>query len=687
MNTQLKRMLSVMLSLVMIFTAAPWSIERASAAGETILNNGDFEDGNTIWKSKVDTTKGADGTVSVQGGIGTDGGRGLLFDIKNDGTVVNAIYLYQELTNLAAPTGTTFTLTFDAKVSGVDSYTFQRIWLRSSVANVNMGSQYNSVNIGTEWQTYTITITTTAEIGADTSGARLMFQTGNTRSQAFQLYLDNVALKIVEPPILANGDFEAGGDSWSLKVDTGKAANGTASIKTGYGTDGSKGILFDMVSDGTAVNAMYMTQDLTGLVVPAGTTFTLTFDAKVTGVESYNFQRIWLRSGAANVNMGAEYNAVTITGSEWQTYTVVITTTQAIGTDTNGAKLMFQTGNTGSKDFQLYLDNVALREHTDCSDIDTDSNHNCDICGKTMGSHTWVDGECNCGAKVSATVGGTQYDNLQDAVDAAIEAGSTVILTENATETITVDAGETLTLDLNGKTLAKLVVNGTFYGIDSSTKDYTNTNYGKIAVIEGNVAAIHRVDDAAKAHVYNGYAAYKDADNAYSFHYFEVKIASVVLRPTVAGIGYKLYLAGNTQIKELLDADNAFGVKVYIKDHENNGVSASAGANAFAVGAQTKMVMIDNIMSSNNEAAENATYGTMKICVDAYLQIGGEKVDVSFTSGKSLRDVVETANGKLGTYNDVQTNALKTMYTDCKMSNEAFKDWNISNIADLVNGN
>jgi len=315
-----------------------------------------------------------------------------------------------------------------------------------------------------------------------------------------------------------------------------------------------------------------------------------------------------------------------------------------------------------------------------CADKTGDSDHNCDVCGKKLGEHTFVSGSCECGAKVSAVVDGVEYDSLQDAVNAAVTSGKTLKLTENAAE-IVVESGKTLTLDLNGKTVEKLIANGTFYGIDTATKDYNNTNYGVIKVIEGNVEPITKVDDGSKAHIYYGYAACQ-GDEGYSFNYFEIKIASVVLRPTESGIGYKLNLAGNAQVKALLDETDAFGVTVYVEGHENSGKSAAAGSSAFEVGTQTKMVMIKNILASS-DAQTDAANGAMKICVKAYIQLGEEKVEISYAQGRSLRDVMESMNGKLGGYDDVQKKALKAMYDNNNMNAEAFKDWKIENIANL----
>ena len=287
--------------------------------------------------------------------------------------------------------------------------------------------------------------------------------------------------------------------------------------------------------------------------------------------------------------------------------------------------------------------------------------------------------------KISASINGVPYDSLQKAVELSLNNYAYLSLQEDALDTtIVIPEDKFLLLDLNGHTLGKVISNGGLYAIDNSTRDYTNENYGKILVAEGNVASIQRTDDTTKGHAYNGFAAYWEGTSV-SFHYFEIKIASVVLRASETGLGYKMHMAGNAQVKALLNESDAFGVTVYLDGHEDNGKSASAGAGTFQVGEQTKMVMIKNILCGNS-AEENAAYGQMKICVKGYIQLGDQKIEITYAAGRSLRDMVETANGKLGTYDDVQTSALKAMYVAYDLGNTAFAEWSTGNIAALVNG-
>ena len=286
---------------------------------------------------------------------------------------------------------------------------------------------------------------------------------------------------------------------------------------------------------------------------------------------------------------------------------------------------------------------------------------------------------------VCAVVGGVAYSDMQVAVSAAINSGEILKLVEDATSAVvTVDSGKNLKLDLNGKNLGKLVASGTVNVMDSATKVYTNTKYGKIAIIDGDVDNIYRTDDGSKEHAYTGYAKLSD-DTGYSFHYFEAKIASVTLRPTDAGIGYKLHLAGNAQVKAMLDTDDAFGVSVYKKDSDKK-LSAHAGADAFNAGEQTKLVMIKNILTEDNVAG-NAENIDVRLCVDAYLNINGETIAVTYNSGKTMREVIvgvdESLKSNPGSFTQVQKDALKTMYTKYELGDAAY-GMSLTNIAALT---
>ena len=290
-----------------------------------------------------------------------------------------------------------------------------------------------------------------------------------------------------------------------------------------------------------------------------------------------------------------------------------------------------------------------------------------------------TDGEQNV-----ATVGGQEYASVQEAVNAAVENGGTVVLQSSNDETITVAADKELFIDFNGNTVGEITVNGTLYGIDATTKDYTAEPLKVKVSGDGTVAPVYKVDDSSKAHAYAGYAAKVDGEGYATFNYFELKITNVTLRPGDAGIGYKLYLAGNANVKEMLDAEDAFGVRVYRADKSVGGATGYAGADAFQVGTQTKMVMIKNILSDAAEAVgQNATNLDVKLCVEAYMNIGGEKMQIAYTTGMNLREVLVAVNATVSSLDDVQKGELGTMYEKYNLGNAAY-GLAISNIAGLV---
>lgn len=286
---------------------------------------------------------------------------------------------------------------------------------------------------------------------------------------------------------------------------------------------------------------------------------------------------------------------------------------------------------------------------------------------------------------VSATVGDKEYASVQEAVNAAVENGGTVVLQSSTDETITVAADKELFIDFNGNTVGEIVVNGTLYGIDTTTKDYTAEPLKVKVSGDGTVAPIHKVDDGSKAHAYAGYAAKVDEEGYATFNYFELKISSITLRPGDAGIGYKLQLAGNANVKAMLDAQDAFGVRVYRADNPEGGKKGYAGADGFQVGTQTKMVMIKNILSDAAEDMEqNVTNLDVKLCVEAYMCIGEEQVQITYTAGKSLREVLVAVDATVGSLEDGQKSELVTMYQKYDLGNTAYGDLAIDNIAGLA---
>ena len=78
-----------------------------------------------------------------------------------------------------------------------------------------------------------------------------------------------------------------------------------------------------------------------------------------------------------------------------------------------------------------------------------------------------------------AKIGDNYYATLQDAINAAVEGATVIVLTDIAlAETVTVPADKTITLDLNGKTIA---------GTDNGTASFgLITNKGNLTIVDGS---------------------------------------------------------------------------------------------------------------------------------------------------------------------------------------------------------
>lgn len=98
--------------------------------------------------------------------------------------------------------------------------------------------------------------------------------------------------------------------------------------------------------------------------------------------------------------------------------------------------------------------------------------------GNTGGSGSETTGE----VKHAATIDGTQYDTLQDAIDAA-ENDKTVVLAKDVTENININ--KSITLDLNGKTLTGLGDDSVVTITGSDTKVTVTSSAEEKGVITG----------------------------------------------------------------------------------------------------------------------------------------------------------------------------------------------------------
>ena len=328
----------------------------------SLLVNGGFGKDGESW-----TAVNKIGTYEWLTEGGVDNSNCLLYNITSSsngtGSQIGDLQLYQILKNVTVEAGKTYRLTFQAKLEGVESMELGKIWIRNNgTTAVELGAQKKIQISGSEWTTYTVDIT----VSEDSDGIRMMLQIGGgvtvPDGETVKLYLDHLCLlEKEEPSVLVNGELESKA-SWSAIIDTGKAAAGTISWLTNGGVDDSGCLYYEITNAGSAVNALYLLQNVTDLTVIEGETYELTFWAKVENAESWNIGQVWLRnSGSAYIEL-TNMSSVTISGEQWMQYSVTLT----IKTTNTGVRLLLQMGNgctvPEGTTVKLYFDNIELRK-------------------------------------------------------------------------------------------------------------------------------------------------------------------------------------------------------------------------------------------------------------------------------------------------------------------------------------
>ena len=144
-------------------------------------------------------------------------------------------------------------------------------------------------------------------------------------------------------------------------------------------------------------------------------------------------------------------------------------------------------------------------------------------------------------------------------------------------------------------------------------------------------------------------------NGVYSFHRYTVRLSSVSLRPSAAGIYYTGTWECDDTLKEAIDG---FGVAVSIygtpaEDFQEDGHSRYTlfPKSAFECGVKKTGVLITGILkdTSAERIALNATYAENDIYATAYLRINGVNY-VGSSMAHSLRDVVETIHTNRDSY-------------------------------------
>jgi len=266
----------------------------------------------------------------------------------------------------------------------------------------------------------------------------------------------------------------------------------------------------------------------------------------------------------------------------------------------------------------------------------------------------------------NASVGDSMFLTAAEAVEAAGETDTVKLYTDAA-----VTADKDLHLDINGHAVTADCT-GTVYASDSTAT--TKAAGTGTLTTAAKVAKDHKADGVR-------YIALNDG-NTYTFHALELKLKSVSLRTSQAGIYYK----GQLQCDPQLAAATAYhGIALSVAkmpgaNFENDGVSAytrmeGAPADIFTSGS------VFNIFKEGLEGAQNAARGETAIFANGYLELKDGTVVMASTEGEtvsmSLKDVMTSLNDNFAAYEKQHAQILE-FYRTWKA---AMSGWALDKIA------
>ncbi len=267
---------------------------------------------------------------------------------------------------------------------------------------------------------------------------------------------------------------------------------------------------------------------------------------------------------------------------------------------------------------------------------------------------------------------GTTYPTLAAAIaDYDTDAYYILMIADSTEEPITVDrdvyvdlAGFTVTADV------RVSSGKTFYGFDTTTNGYDSANgYGKIIGVvsgSGKMAAVTETNknQTSEAMRYLKVTETEDGVTATSFHRFNMKLGTVVFRPSAAGIYFKSEFYGDQQVKAaiLADEDLTYGLFLGATASTVPGISNAAAHDPAnfqtgLVGNKHQGSMITDIVVEG--AADNADRSNTPIYVSTYFNFEDAGVVADAMRSVTLNRVVELAAQQYGVLDDSQKRAFQ----------------------------
>lgn len=254
------------------------------------------------------------------------------------------------------------------------------------------------------------------------------------------------------------------------------------------------------------------------------------------------------------------------------------------------------------------------------------------------------------------------YDSVSQAIEAANETVTYLKLQADLADQM---VSRDVLIDLNGHKLTNLTIaeGVTLSGMDSTTDDYDCTDgYGTVTLSENSKGTIttNIKTTAAQIGSVKRYLTVNE-EGVISFHRFYMGVTHMNLRPGVTGVGYKAIFAGDSLVQAQLVS---YGYNLWVGE----GSKYTASKTEFVSGA-TVSLRLQNF--------DIANYGQTNVNATVYMQFANGVSVETDTYSYTLRSLLETINGSVGSFSDTQMSALQTM---CEENETAMSGWDIGNI-------
>lgn len=253
-------------------------------------------------------------------------------------------------------------------------------------------------------------------------------------------------------------------------------------------------------------------------------------------------------------------------------------------------------------------------------------------------------------AAAVAKAGETRYASVQEAA-----ANDYVILLADVTEDV--ELTKDLYLDLGGKVLTgNITGEGTLYGMDSATDDYTASTGRITGTVSCNVEHQFKTDVTGAVRRYMAIAD----DTGYTFHRFYLGITHMNLKPDTDGVGYKATIAGDDAVLAQIES---YGYKLWITEEK---VAVASKDSAPTENMTTITARVQNF--------DVANFGETPVSGSIFIELQDGTVIESSAASFTLRSMLEAISASAESYSETQLRAVKDMVSRFA---DAMANWSI----------